>query len=511
MGGSNIVHLIVNQWSATALPGFERFGLPQIMDDETLYSWCARYHQLTMHLNGKVTSRLLFGCSNAGLDHEIPFNLKTFEANTRGFLGTAERLLSEYTCFGFYSRFLTEDLRLKFSQYFINSYSSSAKIKLGINHQTSASDRILKYCPKCIETQNQSKRFSWWRLSQQLPTAFVCLEHGERLRFLSLPYSRGYTKAFYTSSLTINTVFIDQDCDGPKTLLNMRKVSAWGEAIYRTNELKLTDHILRWCYSYQASTKGWVGSNGLVNLGELQRAFVFHYGELLGLFGEKYLNDFNNPDSVFYRHLNKKVSGRQHPVKVVLLLNFLFDSFEDFLRVLDDVTTDLLEGGEALCSAIVGKRRYAVAHIKLNAGQSIEEVASFLQISGLPVAKLFDKYSVKRGSLPKVLGTDKELLIKKKLIQGLGYKEVGTSVGVRTSYVKAYLAKHPELRNVWKEAYYLNRVTSHRKQFLAALNAHPGASLNAIKRVPKNGFHWLSNHDKEWLKDALPAIWRADL
>lgn len=493
------------------LPGFEHLGFPDIMQDEIIYSWCARFHHLAMHLDAKTTCRMLFSSFSAGLHHDIPCNLKAFENKTQGLLGLAEDLIEKHTTFGFYSKFLIEDYAQKIAQSLVNVDSSTSRSKLGLNQNDFTFSKVLKLCPECCDLQYQTKRFTWWQVGHQLPTSFVCHEHDCALDFLIVPHTRGYARSFYTPSSKLELLHLSQYFDAKYYWKQLRSISDWGNVIWRGDGLQIPDGVLRWCCLYQAQTKGWFGPDGRIMIHELRNTFVEHYGEMLKIFGKEYLHDLTDVNGAFYKQLIRKPSGRQYPIKHILLINFLFDSFEEFLGIYHDVTNDLLQGGDELCGAIVSKKNSMVARIKLTAGQPLEQIASLLGMSALSVSKCARKDNTETRSLPRIIGTEKEAIIIEKLRQGMECKDVAIAAGVLVSYIWNYLAKSPSLKKEWMESYRTRQVDLHREQFLTVLKNHPGATLNAIRRIPKNGFNWLYANDREWLRNILPAMWRINI
>lgn len=82
--------------------------LPLPFVGETLYSWCARYHQLNGSHHPRGTNRCLFGHPTAGLRPELPFHLGSFQHNTRQHLGSLDDILSQRTILGLYRPFLPD-------------------------------------------------------------------------------------------------------------------------------------------------------------------------------------------------------------------------------------------------------------------------------------------------------------------------------------------------------------------------------------------------------------------
>lgn len=94
------------------------------------------------------------------------------------------------------------------------------------------------------------------------------------------------------------------------------------------------------------------------------------------------------------------------------------------------------------------------------------------------------------------------------LLEGQNRSEIARVLSLRPAFIKDYLAQHPELKVQWETAHAAKETEKHRTQLLAVLNAHPGLPIKTIRRLPQNGFQWLYNNDREWLKEILPAIWK---
>jgi hypothetical protein len=76
------------------------------------------------------------------------------------------------------------------------------------------------------------------------------------------------------------------------------------------------------------------------------------------------------------------------------------------------------------------------------------------------------------------------------------------------TFIKDYLATRPELKVMWAAAYLIREKKRHREQLMSAIKQHPDVPMKFIRRLPGNGFQWLYNNDRDWLIEALPAIWK---
>ena len=79
---------------------------------------------------------------------------------------------------------------------------------------------------------------------------------------------------------------------------------------------------------------------------------------------------------------------------------------------------------------------------------------------------------------------------------------------MRTAFIKDYLATRPGLKGLWADAHRNREQEQLREQLMSALKQHPDLPIKSIRRLPGNGFQWLYNNDRDWLIEALPAIWK---
>jgi hypothetical protein len=490
------------------LPGFEQTNFPTIQSEETLYSWCARLHRLRVGLDPHATSRLLFGHPFAGLRHDIPFNIRTFEKNTHSQIGTAEEILLQRTLFGFHAQFLPEQIENEILELFRGSQNSIARGKLGLKRGWSFLNP-LKLCHGCISEQCQTHGFSWWQTMHQLPTAFFCNTHGISLRVVTVPQYRGIAQDFYLPEIKLDQLAHDYKDASTTVQTQLKRINDWGFNIWNDDSVRLTDENLRWCYLLQAKARGWIAFDGSVRMQELRDSFLTQYGEMLGVFDLGFLGSLTGANCGFLSYLFRQAPSRRHPLKHVLLINFLFESFTAFQSAFRNVSGILANENSAELEAQLRDSQATLVRLVAEEGHSVTRAASTLGVSVTSATKFLDKRtSVPREHRPRIVGTAKEVQLCRLLRQGLTRKEISVSVGIRLAFIKDYLSLRPELRNRWKEAHRQRQRKMHREQLLTILQAYPGLPIKAIRRLPNNGFQWLYNHDINWLREILPAIWK---
>lgn len=485
---------------------FNELHLPSIKRDETLYSWCTRFHRLNLGHSPRETSLGLFGHPQAALRHDIPFALAEFGQRTNEFLGSPLHILRHRTLFGFHAKFLPLEVELAIAALFAKDDNSLGRSQLGLKKAGELNGQLM-YCPDCVNSQRHEAGHTWWRLPHQLPTSFTCDEHATSLQPFPLQQYRGVAATFelpQPSDLASEHVR-----PHPAARCRLTALTAWGLQIFNTDGPRLTESTLRWCYRFQAKRRGLVAFDGSVRLQTLRDGFMAHYREAFPYFDTDLLGNIDGVNGGFLAYVFRKMPSRRHPFKHVLLLNFLFDCIDEFRNVLREVLQILETEGEPGCEKHLRNMQAELLWLVQAQGQSLSQSAPAVGTSVTSAARFLDKMGgVKRDRRPHVVGTEKEAMLREILTKGFSRTEIAAKAGVRRSFIKDYLAAHPDLRETWESAHRVRETKKHRLQLQTALENHPGLPIKAIRRLPHNGFQWLYNNDREWLQEILPAIWK---
>lgn len=483
--------------------------LPSARQGETLYGWCARFHRLNIGYEPRETSRVLFRDARAGLRHDLPYNMAAFEVATRELLGRAEDVLRERTIFGLHARFLPPLVEQEILNHLLASENSKARGKLGLKHGAGGLADQLKRCPECVAEQLELHGFSWWQIVHQLPTSLSCEIHGTWLEAVRFLQYRGVMRDYYLPSDGLEGSEDRFEAMPLRAKEQARKVGVWGHHIFRDASLHLRDDALRWCYLLQAKVRGWIAFDGSVRLQGLRDAFVAHYGEALTVFGADFLGDLNGPNGGFISYLFRQLPSRRHPVKHILMLNFLYESFEEFRVAYQEVETCIETGRHADMEGRLRSRQVELLRLVTEKRMSLNAASAVLGVSVTAASRFLDKQPlVPRVRRPHIVGSEREAHLCRLLDKGVNRKEMAAEVGVRPAFIKDYLSSRPELRQRWEEANRKLQLRQHREQLLTALKDHPDLPIKAIRRLPGNGFQWLYNNDRVWLQEVLPAIWK---
>lgn len=479
---------------------------PVILEDESIYSWCGRFHRLNGGFDTHATSRLLFAHPTEALRHDFPGRLETLHQKTRGELGRLPEMLRQRTLFGFHAAFLPNDVSLEIQAYLLGGRGSAARSKLGLTRAGLGGVSPLKFCASCVEEQLKSSGVAWWKASHQLPSSFMCEIHGDWLHSHEVESRRGVLRAFYLPCLS--PTLHGQPKEMPVRREGLATLGAWGLFVRSQESLCLDDATLRDCYLHKAKAHGWLAFDGGVRLQQLRDAFVDYHREALAVFDKAFLGDISGVNAGFLGYLFRQAPSRRHPLKHLLLMGFLFDSTDDFCDILRHVQAVRSEGGEAAMQSLLRDTAKQLA-VRVAAGESVNKAATSL---GVPVAmavrRLVKSGIVLKNARPRIVGSDKEKMLCDLLLQGKSRKAIADALGLRPAFIKDFLATRPELKAAWGVAHFHNQRDRHRQLLTSVLQQYPDLPVKTIRRLPGNGFQWLYNNDRDWLQEVLPAIWK---
>jgi len=144
--------------------------------DETLYSWCCRWHRLTLN-STRRSGETLFGVPSAAKVWIAPDPFGRFAEVTRGQLGPPGSIFRRRTVLGSFLALARPIQRNRvLAGTLAPGYLVNAKTGIALT---------LRYCRSCATRQRDTTGLAYWRIDHQLPGVAVCLEHGTPLYALS--------------------------------------------------------------------------------------------------------------------------------------------------------------------------------------------------------------------------------------------------------------------------------------------------------------------------------------
>lgn len=480
--------------------------LPAFLRDETLYSWCCRYHQLSGNRLATDTSIELFGSRTAGLMHDFPPCLGNFVKQTNGRYGDVCAIAYQRTLLGFYAKFLTAEVAEKLVRDMKEGNISRMKFALGLPSSRIGAAHPLKACPVCIQEDEASMHVAYWHLEHQVPGRWICPTHVvpllesliktrtvQRLQWI-LPTDIGADQWFIHKKFSDNA----RQC--------LEKIGSFINHLRDSESFFLDQKNLRYAYLSKLREKDWITKSGFFRMASVRQAFLTYAEGLQSISDYQFINSAHREDGGFLGSILRSQRRRAHPTKHFAVISFLFDNWFEFVQAYLSNASDHLRAtpidNRITQSSRIGLKR-SLLELLSSEKISITRAAHRCGISIDTATTWAQQNNISFKRRPKVIGPSLEQKIKKLLNDGLDRDGVANENGVSRQAVDRILYSHPALMEAWSKACRLRKIRQYRTRFLRLMVEHPGLSIKEIRSIPGNGFQWLYRHDSEWLATKL--------
>lgn len=482
--------------------------LPRPFAGEPLYGWCARYHRLSGNTIPTATSRQLFGNTTAGLRHDFPSHLDHFQSITCGLFGSVLDVIIQRTQFALFSLFLGEKLRGAVFDGMRGSGCKSLLQRMGLTRSGLGPMSPLKACQACIEEDQITVPSGRWHMDHQWDSTRVCLRHGQLLLIASDHLHAGGLKDWYLPKDLQRDQWRPSSIAGPLQLTRLTKLAQWTQALLEQSDFRYEGTLLRYVYLLQAKTHGWISMDGALRLSALRESFAKAHQGLDSFSGMEFLKGVTGVNGGFLGLLLREYPGSRHPIKHIFLMSHLFAEPDEFFARYNEVKLIAdSEGVEALDKSLTDIRTQLREMVGVE-GKSVNAACKKLGIPPTQGIRQLRKEGISYKRRPRVLTSDCKQKLDGLLELGTERNQIATSLGIRSAFIKDYLAENPLLRTAWETAYEAKRRTEYRDHFLEVLQNNPGVPVKRIRRIPGNGFEWLYRNDRDWLAGHLPELWR---
>lgn len=486
-------------------------SLPPILEDELFYSWCARYHRLSSNTGARETSRQLFGHPSSALQTDFPTRLDTFIARTQGAIGDTQVIVFGHTKFPGFAPFIDANRRHQIVLSMRGHGSDYIKSALGVQTSRISIAHPLRACPECISQESTELHFAVWHVSHQLPGVFLCPNHSTPLWTLSSERrNQALRKAFILPGSVEKTDWVRPTALSDTHLEQLAKLIQWSQSTI-VNSLSSThfdDEVLIDCYLLRLLELGFISIDGRIRLKEICGEFAARYAPLANIPGLEFAGGSKQDLMSLTGSLLHKSVGVQHPLKHFLMLGLIFDSPEQFFNLYTSIEGTQSDLRRAPLKSSLLELRESLRRLVTEQHLSVNQAAHRGGISVTQAIKYLEQSETDIKRRPRVVGTDLETKLVSLLKLGEERDVIEQSLGLKKSFIRAYLAGHSELRNAWADARLIRRRNEYRRKFQAILDQFPSLPMKKIRRLPNNGFQWLYTNDRDWLSANLPSLWQ---
>lgn len=147
------------------------------LPDETLFSLCSRQHLILGNLAPATTSHTLLGLAQQFIKHDIPCGIATLEQAGFQHWGSPESILFNRTIFPIFVPFQNQVNIKNAIRTIKGSRLDSLKYRLGLVSSGFGAEHPLKACPYCMHEDVNAHGIAYWHLSHQYPGVLICPDH----------------------------------------------------------------------------------------------------------------------------------------------------------------------------------------------------------------------------------------------------------------------------------------------------------------------------------------------
>lgn len=434
--------------------------LPQLdwLPDETLFSLCSRQHLVMGNLDHATTSTALLGLSEKFIKHDIPCGIAALEQTGFNYWGSAESILLFHTIFSVFIPFQNQS---KIEDAIITIKGDridSLKYRLGLVSSGFGAEHPLKACPYCMREDVYAHGVAYWHLTHQYPGVLICPRHQAWLKVSTK--SRRWSGRFEWSLPTKDCLI--QQATSQKLWLRPAFLNLANNVI----DLAVIGRVMSLESCAVAATyrtallQGGRPASLLDRIEPLRRFHLF----------ESLPEDEKSTES-FMNQLIRSPRRSIHPLKHLLLIDWLFDDLRSFLKAYDAEVARLTK-----------------------------------QIASAPSRKPDDRVSLSNAATPtqntprpkRLKGQFKENLLLK-LGKGVSKQELCEEFQITVSTINKLLRTHPAINAQTIEARYAREISEHRAQWQYLHGLHPELGVQALRNVIPSLYAWLYRNDRAWL------------
>lgn len=493
---------------------FPSLSVTQWLPGETLFSLVSRHHRLSSNSLARATCLQVFGHPKQGCAHDFPCRLNVFVHRTGTALGTVDTIVHEHTILPYYFPFRRPQDVANALAAVRGSGIGSLKFTLGILTSRFRAHHPLKACPDCMAADRQKWNVAYWHRDHQFPGVWVCSMHGTPLLESTLK-STGVERFGWhlPEHSTLRSAY------AVKTEQSVSKIPIFNRlaqsAICLANLPKgfffLTHRLLQ-TYASALQSRGLLrGDNGQRKLDEIGPAYLTHVSPL------KILPEFDAlPNTVTQARtqvsklLTLPRSGT-HPIRHLILIDWLFGSWESFWSSYQNTTISHLDSDDDRIPVVTLREARSAKTDQLltllaNEGLTISAAAKRLEVDPATAMAWAASAGIATKRRGKILSDEKLAKMIVALGRGAEKAAVARAFDVSISTVTRVLRTEVGLQSRWHKVRHEKAGKRARKKWLTARSNCQHASMKLLRLLEPAAYAWLYRNDRAWLEQQSVAI-----
>lgn len=484
------------------------------LPDETLFSWCSRYHRLAANGLDRTTCLQLFGHARIGSAHDFPGRIDELVARSKGSLGSAEQVIRDRTLLPFYWPFKSSDLARQSEAAMRGNGIAHLKYRLGLLTSGLGAAHPLKSCPECMQADLEGHGWAYWRRAHQLPGVWVCPSHGIPLQVshLKLDQVARFAWTLPLPACGQEVVCLDRAADKSTQVDWLRQLAAQGLVLVGMSPGRFADPVrIAQAFRFRMEGIGMLHASGRVRWREVEPRLLQLATNLACLPEARQDADLG----LLRGQLARLLSARSlaHPLRYLTWITAWFDGIDDFEQAYESsgMATDqawaTAASPRATCDAATqGQVPEEILTALRDGNLSMTAAARQLEVSYATLAAWACRVAIEPPRRPKKLDATSWSLALGMLRNGAEKQAVADAAKVSVLTVTRILRTVPGLQDEWHRVRHESRRMAAKAAWakVAALNLHLG--VKRLRRLEPAAYAWLYRNDHDWLKASLERV-----
>lgn len=436
-------------------------------DDETFYSICSRQHRYLSHLDTNSTLRWLYGSDYKTITHDFPNNFNSLNPLVSATWGDALSIIHHHTILNFFCPFQTEQRIEEAVQVLKGPQLGSLKYRLGLLTGQFGAEHPLKACITCMDEDKASRGVAYWHLTHQYPGMILCPTHGTLLNVSKV--NRQWSGIFEWALPSNN--LLHPCTPQPPTSASNKALSNLGISIVdlvKHYSLHFDPDVTRQVYKAALNALGWPGAGQATAL----ESFATFMSLLQPFPPFTSLPTSPRGAAAFLHSMTRKPRSHCHPLKHLVMINWLYSEFSKFIEAYDILTV--------LRSQVF--RAHTIGHTTRLSPETEENNNAFL---------------VKKR--PKKIKPSLRTFILEELRSGISKSKVCSNFSISISTVNRILKSEPAIEKIRKDLSFEVSRTKHRETWNKTILDNPTLSPKFLRKKAPASYQWLYRYERDWL------------
>lgn len=479
------------------------------LPDETLFSLASRLNALWGANDAGRTAMLLFGGRRAGTQHDLPGHLGELERRTQGKLGAAADIALARTSLVFYRRFLSPQLEQRIVGEMCLGQVRHLKYRLGLLTSRFRAHHPLKACAACMEEDRERHGWAYWHVAHQHPGVWACSIHGEPLRESILKSTGVQRFGWCLPALDQLRVVIGSETSARtrEQMATVRLAELINAMVADMASGRIDQTRLHMLYQRRLHERALMRS-GRFLWSDLSQAFLA-YAATLRVIPEMraFAETPREVEGQLSRLLRTPRSG-MHPLWHLVLIDWLFDGYQDFV----DHWRNVAESGvEILATEHRGEtraesdpRRAHLLQLLRDEAASIRSAAAAVGVDTSTAMAWAASAGIEIRRRGKLLTAERRTFLETQLRKGVDKVDAAKGAGVSVATVTRTLLTTPGLHEHWQDAREERIRLKHRQTWRRLCARHMGAGTKILRGMGIATYAWLYRNDRDWLRQHTP-------